>query len=360
MKETDAIKAELSRKSAPSTIDPNDLLSTGSTLLNLACTGHWQGGFAKGMYFLLVGDSRSGKTFISRTCLAEAAQNPNFADYRFIFDDVEGGALMDVEKYFGKKMADRLESPSENGNSETIEDFYFNLDDALQQDRPCIYILDSTDALSSESELKKFKEKKEAKRKGNQAPGDYGDGKAKVNSRMIRGVLAKLRDTGSILIVINQTRSNIGASPFEPQKTRSGGNALTFYATIEAWLSLGRSIKKQVYGKDRVMATTSRIAVKKNRFTGKLRTIEVPINTSFGIDDLSSCVDYLLGETKVSGWKKTGHTIDAKGLRIKATRDKLLREIQEKGLEQRLSELVGIAWNKIEEACAEERKPRYQ
>ena len=38
-KETDELKAELSRQAVSTSIDPNDLLSTGSTLLNLACTG---------------------------------------------------------------------------------------------------------------------------------------------------------------------------------------------------------------------------------------------------------------------------------------------------------------------------------
>jgi RecA/RadA recombinase len=364
MKEVDKIKAELSRKVPPISVAADNLLSTGSTLLNLACTGHWQGGFAKGMYFLLVGDSRSGKTFVSRTCLAEAARNPNFSDYRFIFDDVEGGALMDVERFFGKKMAERLEPPAKNEDgsphySETIEDFYFNLDDALGHGSPCIYILDSTDALSSNAEVKKFAEKKKASRKGTETSGDYGDGKARVNSRMIRSVLAKLRDTGSILIVINQTRANVGASMFEPQKIRSGGNALTFYATVEAWLSCGPPIKKTKFEKERVVGLQSRIAIKKNRFTGKTRTVSVPINTEFGIDDIKGCIEYLLSESKASGWKKTGQKINTVGFGV-LTEAKLIEKVQEEGLEEKLSAIVGKTWTKIEEACAEERKPRYE
>src|SRR2546423_5801296 len=76
-------------------------LSSGSTLLNLACTDHPDLGFFKGAYYYLVGDSVSGKTWLSLSCFAEACCNDAFHDYRLIFDDVEGGALMDIRRYFG-------------------------------------------------------------------------------------------------------------------------------------------------------------------------------------------------------------------------------------------------------------------
>jgi len=160
-----------------STIERSDFLSTGSTLLNLACTGYPDGGFAKGFFYFMVGDSKSGKTFLSRTCLAEATINSHFKNYRLVYDDVEGGALMDTRRYFGDGLADRLEPPDvdadgESVYSETIEDFYFNLDDALSADRPCIYVLDSMDAVNTDYSRKKFDEKKKASRKGTKAKGD--------------------------------------------------------------------------------------------------------------------------------------------------------------------------------------------
>jgi len=81
-------------------------------LLNLACTGNPNGGFFKGHYFQIVGDSTSGKTFLSLTCLAEANINKHFEDYRFIFDDGEGGALMDLTKFFGAGVADKNRTSS--------------------------------------------------------------------------------------------------------------------------------------------------------------------------------------------------------------------------------------------------------
>ena len=109
----DVEKAKKSlRRKRKAPIGSKDLLGTGSTLLNLACTGKPNGGFAKGRYFFLVGDSASGKTFVSLTCLSEASINPQFDEYRFIYDDAESGALMDIERFFGKAVAERLEPPA--------------------------------------------------------------------------------------------------------------------------------------------------------------------------------------------------------------------------------------------------------
>ena len=340
-------------------IQSSDWLSTGSTLLNLSCSGNAKGGFAKGKYHFIVGDSASGKTWLSLTCLAEAAMNPEFENYRFIYDNVEDGALMDIERFFGSKVAERIESPAidEDGlpdYSSTIEEFYFNVDDAIEDQRPFIYILDSMDSLSSKSEQDKFDEQKTAMRKGKSTAGSYGDGKAKTNSSHLRKILPFLRKTKSILIIINQTRDNLGFG-FET-KTRSGGHALRFYAHLEIWSSKAGKIKKSVRSKDREIGINANIKVKKNRFTGRLREISIPLYHSFGIDDVGSCIDYLVAEKY---WTKTKQTINADDFEIKATREKLIREIQEQNLESKLAELVEQVWNEIENECAIDRKPKY-
>lgn len=342
------------------------LLSTGSSLLNLACTGDVAGGFSTGRYFFIVGDSASGKTFLSLTCFAEACQNPAFDEHRLIFDDVEGGALMPLEKFFGKAVAQRVEPPRREEGlarcSQTIEEFYANLSDALAGDRPCIYVLDSMDALSSEYEREKTEERKAATRKGARAKGDYGDGKAKRNSSGIRSHLSLLRDTGSILIVLNQTRDNINAGPFESSKTRSGGHALTFYATTELWSSVGGQIKKTVRDQERVVGVQSKIQVKKNRFTGRKRTVTIPIYYDYGIDDIGSCIDFLIREKR---WlKKAAGLIDCKkdlpGKEKPLRRSTLIQWIESENLQQHLQSLVQTVWDEVEEACSEKRIPRYQ
>jgi len=347
----------------------SELLGTGSTLLNLAISGKPDGGIPAGKYVFFVGDSASGKTFLALTVFAESQLNEKFKDYRLIFDNAEDGALMDIERFFGAKVADKLKPPAhdEEGDpvySTTIEEFYFNLDDALNRadkdGKPFIYVLDSMDALSSEYEGKKFDEKKTAVRKNKEAKGDYGDGKAKVNSRYIRRAAARIRETGSILIVICQTRDNIDAGMFEPQQTRSGGRALKFYAAVEIWTSIAGKLKKTVHGKDRQIGITAKLDVKKNRITGKEWSVKVPVHWSSGIDDVGSMLDFLLEEKQ---WPKNKDGVidgegDFKG--CKGYRENVIQFIEENDLEGDVRELVADVWAAVEKACAVERKQRYE
>lgn len=361
------LKAPRQVKDSPVTED--SLLSTGSTLLNLALSGSRKGGFPAGRYVYFVGDSQSGKTWFSLTCLAEAQLHPKFKRYRIVYDNVEDGAQMDLGRYFGRQVAERVEPPSRDKHGEaihssTIEEMYFGLDDALEQSRktktPFVWIVDSMDGLSSKYEGSKFDEKKKASRTGKKAKGDYGDGKAKINSSYLRRVRAGLRDTGSILIIISQTRDNIDAGLFENPKTRSGGHALDFYSDVQIWTSVAGQIKKTIKGKQRQVGSRVRLRVTKNRLTGKTWTVTVPFYWSHGIDDIGSCVEFLADEHwpknkdsgKIDG---TGDFQDCRG-----TVEQVVRFVEKNGLEEDVRELVEEVWKEIESACSVKRKRRYE
>ncbi len=361
---TEDVKRILRKKHKREKLTNSDFLSTGSTLLNLALTSKPNCGFVKGKYHLIVGDSTSGKTFLSLTCLAEASNNPQFKKYRFIYDNAEDGALMDIEKFFGSKVAARMKPPRKlkDGTpiySTKIEEFYYHIDDLIQKGKPFIYILDSMDSLSSKAEKKKFKQHKDAYRKNKKVPGSYGDGKAIQNSAGIRQLLTPLRKSESILIIISQTRANFGFG-FE-KKSRSGGNALLFYATWEIWSSIRNKISKTIQGKKRQLGVLCRIKIKKNRITGRERTVDIPIYHSFGIDDIGSCVDFLIEE---GHWKKK-KTKKAKGYYAKefgfiGSKESIVKRIESESMETDLRDLVGEVWNNIEDACAIKRKKRYE
>jgi RecA/RadA recombinase len=359
-KRSKAIKeASEKEEDAPEKFSRQDYLSSGSTMLNLALTDSPHGAFRKGCYYYFVGDSSSGKTFLSCTCLAEAAANPIFKDHRFIFDDVENGALMDMEKFFGKKMAEKLEAPrvikKENVFSSTIEDFYFHIDDAIEDGRPFIYILDSMDCLTSEKESTEFSANKKKVRKGEKQDGSYGDGKAKKNSSGMRTLVNRLKKTNSILIVISQTRDNLGFG-FE-KKTRSGGNAMKFYATCEIWSSITGKIEKGVKGKKRNIGKNIQLQTKKNRQTGREGKVETPIYPSYGIDDMEACINYLVEEDH---WAGSGQKINAPELAFEGTQKKLIEFIESDNLEAKVRRIVGKVWNEINDACALKRKKRYE
>lgn len=376
-KTVEEIKEGITKRKPAEKVDFKAGLSTGSTLLNLACTGRTNVGFLPGCFYFFVGDSSSGKTFTTLTCFAEACQNPLYENYRLIFDNAEGGALMDIEKFFGKRVAERMEPPSVVGlmprYSETIEEFYYHLDSATEGETPCIYVLDSMDVLGSDSSNKKFDQHKKAHaRKMKKAAGEdagakeeelkgsMGDGKAKINSSSLRSIIPNLKRNGSILIIINQTRDAFGfGAQFEP-KTRSGGHALTFYATLEVWTSIGMRITKTIKGKSRKMGIKCKARVKKNRITGKDSTVLIPILYKSGFDDTGSMVDYLVDE---GHWAVTGKagkgTIDATEFGVKGSDEKVIQEIERQGKEKELRMIVSTVWNDVDEASTLPRKKRY-
>lgn len=356
--EIDQLKSKL--RSKPPVESPPKWLSTGSTLVNLACSGRTTKGLIGGHYYLFWGDSNSGKSWLVHSCLAEASINKEFDDYRLIYDNPEDGALMDLKRYFGTKLAERIEPPATNkgspAHSNTIEDFYYNLDDAANSDKPFIYVLDSMDSLTTEDDQNKFQESKAAKRKGKETTGSYGMSKAKKNSSGIRETLHKLKEKKSILIIVAQSRTNIGfGSQFNP-KTRAGGLSLKFYASCELNFSIREQIKKRVAGKDRQLGILSKVHIIRTRLTGKDRTVEIPIYHSHGIDDIGSCVDYLVEEKY---WKEKDGEIDAPDFNFKGSMEKLVQKIEEENREKELRSLVLEKWNDIESQCEVNRKKRY-
>lgn len=361
----DEIKSALTPAAKkPSIIPAKDLLSSGSTLLNLACSGRTVGAFAKGHYYLIVGDSSSGKTVLVMTTLAEAAISPHFKKYRFIFDNAENGMLMDVSRFFGPRVAERLEPPKVDKkgraiNSGNLEDFYFNLLNAIDKG-PCVYILDSMDALAPKVEIARFrrsqKKAEEEEKPDDKEKGSYGTDKAKQNSAMLRLARNGLEKHGSILIVLGQTRDNIGFDAMFNPKTRAGGRSLTFYATLELWTSIRQHIKTKHKGKDVEQGIVSRIRVKKNRISGRDRSVDVPIYHSTGVDDLGSCVDYLI---EWKHWSKADGSINAKEWGLSLDREALIAHIEEQGLESELRLITAEVWDGIEEAVSITRKSRY-
>lgn len=338
-------------------------VSAGFTVLNLACSGRPDAALRTGKFYLFCGGSNSGKTWVVHAVLAEASIDPAFDDYDFYYDDAEDGALMDIKRYFGRKLYRRLKAPryDESGfpvHSETLEDFYYGMKDIIDQGRPFIYILDSMDAITSKEEMEQFEKGRKANKKGQEEAGTYGTSKAKKNSAYIRIIRNGLKKTNSILIIISQSRANFGfASQFNPD-TRSGGRALTFYATLEIWTKLKKNIeKKDTNQKTRQQGIISQIKITKNRQTGRGHKIDLPIYHSHGIDDTGGCIDWLLDEKH---WSKQGGKINAKEFGKKLTREKLIHWIEENEKERKLQLIVANVWKEIEKASSIKRKNKYQ
>jgi RecA/RadA recombinase len=321
-----------------------NLVPSGSTLLNLACSDSTKGAFLLGKMVNLIGDSRSGKTLGALCVFAEAARQARFDEYRFIYDDTEAANCFDTARLFGEVVAIRMEEPNADGPSSTIQDFSGNVHRAIEDGRPFIYILDSLDALTSSEEVTRMSKLAEGKEVG----GSYKMEKPKALGELLRVIIRNLQKTKSLLLIISQTRDNINPMSFTP-KTRSGGNALRFYASHEIWLGLAGSIKK----KDRVIGANTKSKITKNKLTGKVREVSFPIYYDYGIDDIGSCINFLMEEKT---WPEAAQELGLKGSQMK----NLIQQIEDGNKEKQLRQIVSRVWREIEDNLKLGRKPRYK
>ncbi len=340
-------------------IDPLKLVPTGSTTFNLECSGHIEGAFLLGKMVNLIGDSHAGKTLLGFTIFAECELLERFDDYRFIYDDVEAANEFDLGKLFGKDCADRIE---QDVRSRTIEDFNDNVANALEDDAPFIYILDSFDALTSEAAIEKDAANRKARAKGNETTGDFGDGKPKIFSRFCSMRIQDLNDKGSLLIIISQTRDNIGFGAKFTPKTRSGGKALKFYAFHEIWLACQKKEKK---GK-RTIITNVQSKITKNKLTGNHGESYFPILNDYGVDNIRSCINFLHDE---GDWTGSPGSVNTKGFldRQETAGGKLkhpsikviIEDIEENDREDELFQLCKDTYDDIMLSLKPDRKPKY-
>jgi len=340
-----------------------DFLSTGITLLNLATYNRVFGGMAKGFLYRLIGKSQTAKSFVSRMILAEAANNPEFDKYELIHDDIEKGVLMNDVKFFGTKLAARIRAPmySKEGKkpimSRTIMDMFDRMNKKLDAKKKFIWIVDSFDALQSMTTTK------------------MGDGKAKIAADKLRGVIDdRLVESGSIIIFVHHAKTNMSQEfTWGPKPdVTTGGLSPEFYSTADIRLSKLSVIKKVIKGKkaadadedddskDRKIAIGNWIGahVTKNRLSGMDRTIRFSLYPSVGIDDLGSCVDFLIAN---SHWEKQkGGIVQSEEFDFEGSPEKLIQHIEITNQERELRVLTGRVWQEIEQACSLQRKPRYE
>lgn len=360
MKTSDVKKALLTKRVKSDVIPTANLLGSGSARLNMACTGKIKGAYPKGQYVMLAGVSDAGKTWLGMSALAEAANDPEFDNYRLIYDPVEGGASMDLIYFYGDKLQERIEVPKGTWEdpvaSETVEDLYDTLDDLQKTGEPFVYVVDSETALGSRVADTKSGKQRKARQQGEDSKGSYVTEKQQYHSRNLHRIRNKLRKTGSILIIITQLRMNMGmGAMFEPY-SRPGGLALKFYADVEIWVHLKGMITTDYRGKKRQQGQKVLAKVKRTRITGKKQSVAMTIYHDAGIDDVGDNIEYLVEEKH---WPKTSGVIRAKEFGKKMKKDDLIRYIENNNKEGQLRKVVRKVWKEIEAAVAVIRKPRY-
>lgn len=326
-------------------------LPTGITLFNLASGG----GEPVGKIINIVGDKSSGKTILTIEILAHLKKILG-KNLKIYYDDCESGFAFDDESIYGTKIFDETIK-----TSETVEDFQYNLDKQLEKikkDETLVYVVDSLDGLSSEAELERIKKENKAREKGEKvSKGTYAMEKQKKMSEIFRVLNNKIKNKNCILIIISQVRENIGVM-FGKKYRRSGGKALDFYASQCIWLS---ECEKMTM-KNRATGIRIKLKFEKNKVGCPFRASFLDILFDYGVDNVTSNVNYFYDLLDVSGKIKDKEKKikwcekDKDGIMAKT----LVRYIEKNNLESELEQRVIDKWNKIEESISSKnRKKKY-
>jgi recombination protein RecA len=257
------------------------MFPSGSTILDLINGGGW----GIGRMANIVGDKSSGKSLLAIEACANFAnlygvESVRYNETEAAFDRVFATSIgmPDGVAFTGDDAADE----GARRGSRTVEEFNDDLA-AFLADRkgPCLYVLDSADALSDDAEMGR-----------NIGDATYGTGKAKAFSELFRRCIADIERARCSLLIISQIRDKIGVT-FGETKTRSGGRALDFYASQVVWLSEIKKEERQVSGVKRVVGVKVLAANKKNKMGLPFRRAEFNILFNYGIDDEMSMIDWL-------------------------------------------------------------------
>ena len=152
-----------------------------------------------------MGDRSSGKTLLAIEACANFALLYGTSQIRYA--EAEAAFSVDYARSIGLPHG---VMPTETGEISTVEDFakdFHKFLDGCDGKQPSLYILDSLDALSDDTEAE-----------SEIGTATYGTQKARMMSEMFRRYVALSSEKRCTLIIISQIRDNIGVT-FGQSKT---------------------------------------------------------------------------------------------------------------------------------------------
>ncbi len=275
-----------------------DTVSTGSILIDQAIG---VGGLPRGRIIEIYGPESSGKTTLAMHVVVQAQKNGGIC----AFIDAEHAMDSVYAKSIGINIDDLIISQPDYG--EQALDIAEML---IRSGAVDVIIIDSVAALVPKAELE----------------GDMGDSHMGLQARLMSQALRKLtpvvHKSKTILIFINQIRQNIGAMPFAPKETTTGGNALKFYASVRLDVRKIGSLKKN----DIHFGNRISVKIVKNKVAPPFKKVELDLLFNEGISKELDLLDAALHYNIITA---SGSWFSYDGAKIAQGRDQALAYLKE-------------------------------
>lgn len=347
----DDLEASINELPVTTNLAPPDL-SLGCDMLDLYVSGQIGKAVSPGMFVWLHGPSGSGKSFHAKTVMAEAANSEIYQDHRFVVIDGENGSNFDTAKFFGRKLALKLETIEVS----TLDHLYDKLDEITAS--PCVVIVDSWDSWLPHGAIEKIEIDRKRRAEGKAAEGDYNMAHGKIHSNRLRLLVPKLAKTNSILLGISQHRDNIDRNnKYSPKDVVPGGRALKFWSHVEIETKLVGKIEKEIQGSKIPIGDIIQVKILKNRVNGLKLSITEEFYPTLGIDNLATSLNWLVENryVTVAGGRYSLPILGDK----KLYREAVIQKIEDENLEDRLRDFLSACYNDYMSQMQVKRKGRY-
>lgn len=316
--------------------DTTQMISTGSTLLDLAISGGRKrgGGIPGGILVEIFGPSGSGKTVL----LCEIAGGVKRAGGEVMFKDPEAR----LNKQFAR-LFDLDVDAIDYAMPSTVPEVFGPIREWEPENDKVVngVFADSLAALSTEMELDNNDK--------------YGTRRSKEFSEELRKSCRTLTERNFLMVASNQVRQNLDAGPYAEKYKSPGGEALGFYSSLRLRMKGSSKIRQEetVAGKKvrRVIGVQTDVEVYKSSVWKPFGEAQLTILFDYGIDDVRENLQYVKTYKKLTTYAVGGEKLDQ-------SMGKAIVIVEDEGLEKQLREEVIDLWEEIEAKFKSERKPK--